>query len=137
MMSYANPGNQYNQYRQQSAMTASPGELTLMLYDGCIKFLKLSILHMEEKDLHKVNENSKKAQAILDELIRTLDLHYPVGEQLLKLYDYILQLVIDSNLSKNAEKAQTAIELISDLRDTWQQAVKIHRQSSLSGVRSL
>lgn len=128
MVAYANAGNQYNQYRQQSAMTASPGELTLMLYDGCIKDLKLSKMYIEEKDYFKSNENSKKAQAILDELIRTLDMQYPISEQLMRLYDFILHLVIDSNIKKDPEPLDSALELLVELRDAWQQAVRLNRQ---------
>ena len=128
MLAYANAGTQYNQYRQQSAMTASPGELTLMLYDGCIKDMKLARMGIEGKDLHMANENSKKAQAILDELMRTLDMQYPLAQQMMRLYDFILNLVVQSNVKKDVEPLDTALELITDMRDTWQQAVRLNRQ---------
>lgn len=134
MVAYANAGNQYNQYRQQSAMTASPGELTLMLYDGCIKDLKLSKMSIEEKDFFKANENSKKAQAILDELIRTLDMQYPISQQLLQLYDFILHLVIDSNIKKDIVPLDSALELLVELRDAWQQAVRLNRQRAANHI---
>ncbi|MDR0310680.1 MAG: flagellar export chaperone FliS [Acidobacteriota bacterium] len=128
LASYANAGTQYNQYRQQSAMTAAPGELTLMLYDGCIKDLKLARMYIEEKDLHLANENSKKAQAILDELMRTLDMQYPIAAQMMNLYEFIFGLVVQSNVKKDVGMIDTALELIIELRDAWQQAIRLNRQ---------
>ena len=135
MLAYANAGNQYAQYRQQSAMTAAPGELTLMLYDGCIKDLKLAKMYIEEKDISLANENSKKAQAILDELMRTLDMQYPIAGQMMRLYEFILQLVVQSNVKKDPGLIDTALELLGEMRDAWQQAVRLNRQSvkSVSG----
>lgn len=128
MVAYSTPGNQYNLYKQQSAMTASPGELTLMLYDGCIKALKLARTYIEEKDFVKSNEASQKAQAIIAELMRTLDTRYEVGKQLLALYDFVLNLIVSSNIKKNAGMVDQALEFVTGLRDTWQQAVRINRQ---------
>ncbi len=128
MVAYANPGSQYNQYKQQSAMTASPGELTLMLYDGCIKYLKLFKMYVQEKDLAKANDSSKKAQAIIDELIRTLDLNYEISDGLLRLYDYIYRRMIDANMKKNLETADECISMLQEIRDTWQQAIRLNRQ---------
>lgn len=135
MIAYANTGSQYNQYRQQSAMTASSGELTLMLYDGCIKDLKLAKMYIEEKDLHRANENSKKAQAILDELMRTLDMRYPISEQLLQIYEFILHLVVESNMKKDTKMLDSAVEMVTELRDTWQQAVRLNRQRTGTAIQ--
>ncbi|MDR0249167.1 MAG: flagellar export chaperone FliS [Oscillospiraceae bacterium] len=121
-------GNPYSQYREQSAATASPGELTLMLYDGCVKNLKLSKLYIGERDYAKANDTSKKAQAIVDELIKTLDLRYDVASQMLSLYDFVLRTIVEGNVQKDAAKIDTAIEFISELRDTWHQAVRLNRQ---------
>ncbi len=128
MVAYSTPGNQYNQYKQQSAMTASPGELTLMLYDGCVKNLKLARTYIEDKDLAKSNEASQKAQAIIAELMRTLDTRYEVGKQLLALYDFLLDLIVRSNVQKSTKLIDQALEFATGLRDTWQQAVRINRQ---------
>ena len=131
MAAYAAPGNQnsqYNQYKQQSAMTASPGELTLMLYDGCIKDLKLARTYISDKEFVKSNDASQKAQAIIAELMRTLDARYEVGKQLLALYDFILDLIVRSNVKKDTGLIDQAMEFISEIRDTWQQAVKLNRR---------
>ncbi|MDR0294056.1 MAG: flagellar export chaperone FliS [Oscillospiraceae bacterium] len=130
MVAYASAGNQY---RQQSAMTASPGELTLMLYDGCIKNLKLAKIHIDAKDYAKANDVLQKAQGILAELIRSLDMHYDLSKQLVGLYNYIIDAVVWANVKKDAAKADEALGFITELRDTWQEAVRINRRQTLSG----
>ena len=127
MVAYSAAGNQY---RQQSAMTASPGELTLMLYDGCIKDLKLGKMHIGAKDYLKSNEVLQKAQAIINELMRSLDMRYELSNQLMQLYDYIINIVVWANVKKDIDKVDEALGLITDLRDTWQQAVRLHRQQT-------
>lgn len=130
MVAYANAGNQY---KQQSAMTASPGELTLMLYDGCIKDLKLARIQIEADDFIKSNESLQKAQAILAELMRSLDMRYDIAKQLMSLYDFILETVVWANVKKDIQKIDEALALVTDIRDTWQQAVRINRQQTSSG----
>jgi flagellar protein FliS len=128
MVAYSAAGNQY---RQQSAMTASPGELTLMLYDGCIKNLKLAKMHIESKSFIKTNEVLQKAQNIICELMRSLDMNYGISKQLMQLYDYIVDILVWANVKKDREKVEEALGLITELRDTWQQAVLIHRRQSV------
>ena len=134
MVAYASAGSQYDQYKRQSAMTASPGELTLMLYDGAIKNLKLFKMYNASKDFIKANEVSQKTQAIIAELMRSLDMRYEVSQQLLRLYDYILSDVVQSNIKKDDAPADTAMDMLTDLRDTWQQATRLNRQQTLGST---
>ena len=127
MLAYSAAGNQY---KQQSAMTASPGELTLMLYDGCIKDLKLAKIHIEAKDYAKTNDVLQKAQAIIAELMRSLDMRYELSKQMMQLYDFIIDTLVWANMKKDTGKVDEALVLVSDLRDTWQQAVRLHRQQT-------
>lgn len=121
---------QYGRYQQQSAMTASPGELTLMLYDGCVKFLKQSRLYLEEHNIEKASNASIRAQNIISELMATLDMQYDISKNLYSLYDFILRLVVQSNIKKDPLLLEDPISMMSELRDTWQQAVKLHRQQT-------
>ena len=109
-------------------MTASPGEVTLMLYDGCVKDLNLSKAYMAENDYIKSNEASQKAQAIVAELMRTLDTRYELGRQLLSLYDFILDTIVRSNIKKDIGLVEQALGFVVELRDTWQQAVRLNRR---------
>ena len=124
------PAAQYGRYQQQSAMTASPGELTLMLYEGCVKFLKQSRLHMEEHHFDKASNSSIRAQDIISELMATLDMSYEISENLYNLYDFILRQIIQSNIKKDVSLLEEPINMMSELRDAWQQAVKLNRQQN-------
>jgi flagellar protein FliS len=128
MVAYSAAGNQY---KQQSAMTASPGELTLMLYDGCIKNLKLAKMHIGSSEFIKTNEVLQKAQNIICELMRSLDMSYGISKQLSQLYHFLIDALVWANVKKDTDKIDEALELISELRDTWQQAVLIHRRQSV------
>lgn len=121
---------QYGRYQQQSAMTASPGELTLMLYDGCIKFLRQAKLYMEERNIEKSSNACIRAQDIIAELMATLDMRYEVSEGLYNLYDFILRGVTQANLKKDAALLDTPISMLTEIRDTWQQAIKANRMQN-------
>ena len=79
----------YDQYLRSKIMTASKAELTLMLYDGAIKFCNMAKLCIEKKDIPGANTNIKKAEAIIEEFLATLDHKYPVAEDFEKVYNYL------------------------------------------------
>ena len=121
---------QYGRYQQQSAMTASPGELTLMLYDGCIKFLKQARMYMEDRNIEKSSNACIRAEDIIAELMATLDMSYEMSENLYNLYDFILRCITQANLRKDPEMLETPISMMTELRDTWQQAIRINRMQN-------
>ena len=115
---------QYSQYQNNSVLTASQAELTLMLYNGAIKFCNIAIEGLETKDIKKSHINIIKAQDIIMELQATLNYKYPIAKEFGILYDYILQLLIDANVEKNEMKLKEAKELITEFRDVWKQIMK-------------
>ncbi len=72
-------GNQSAAYKQQSILTAPPGRLVVMLYDGCLRFLFQSAYAMREGDRRQSQDRMRRAEAIIDELTVTLD-HERGGE---------------------------------------------------------
>ena len=92
--------NPYSKYKEQSVMAATPGELTLMLYDGCIRFLKLSRLNMASSNLQAAHNNLVKASDIITELMNTLDMNYSISGQLLNLYLFIFGEITHANIQK-------------------------------------
>ena len=66
MATYA--GNQTAAYKQQSILTAPPGRLVVMLYDGCLRFLFQSAYAMREGDRAQSQDRMRRAEAIIDEL---------------------------------------------------------------------
>lgn len=111
--------NIYQTYHQDSILTASPVELVVMLYDALIRNLKLAKIHIEAKSTEKAGNSLIKAQDILAELIRCLDLRYPIGKQLLNLYEYMLQQIVDINIKKEAEGIDGIVDMLDDLKDAW------------------
>lgn len=112
------------QYQQNSIMTATPEELTLMLYNGCIKGIRLAKVGLEEKDYEKANLYMCKAQAIIRELRGTLDMKYDISKNLYDLYTYFLDRLIEANVKKESGILDEVEQFVADLRDTWAEAMK-------------
>ena len=105
--------NPYEQYQTNKVMTASPAELTLMLYDGAIKFGNIAIQAMEKKDIEKAHINIIKVQRIIDEFRATLNHKYPVAEDFDRVYKYLQNRLIDVSISKDKEIME---EIVMHLR---------------------
>ena len=125
--------NPYKAYEQNSVTTASPGELTIMLYNGCLKFIakaKQAILnkHYEEK-----NTNIQKSQKIIRELMVTLNMDYDVSKNMMFLYEFINQCLTEANIKNDAGKLEEAEALVTEFRDTWKQVVQLNRQQQYTG----
>jgi len=116
--------NVYQQYQQNSIMTASPEDLTLMLYNGAIKFINLGKLFIEEKNMEKAHYNIIRAQDIISELNITLDMDYEISQNLRKLYTFVLEKLLDANISKDVKHLDEALEIVEGLRDTWKDAMQ-------------
>ena len=119
--------NMANAYQRNAILTASPAELTLMLYDGAIKFANIGILAIEKKDYEKSNTNIKKAQAIITELRVTLDHKYKVWEDFERVYDYIYRRLVEANIKKDIEILEDALKYIREMRDTWKEVMRLNR----------
>ena len=116
-----------NAYQKNAIMTASKAELTLMLYDGAIKFCNIALSGFEKKEYEKINTNLKNAQAIITEFRATLDCKYPVWEDFERVYDYIYRCLIDANIHKDEEKLQEALKYIREMRDTWKEVMRLNK----------
>ncbi len=118
----------YNAYKQNSVTTASPGELTLMLYNGCLKFLVKSKRAIEEKKFEEKNTNILKAQAIIAELMSTLNMDIEISKQMLPLYEYMNRRLIEANTKNDLAILEEVEGLVTEFRDTWKEVLKITRQ---------
>ncbi|MCI1880874.1 MAG: flagellar export chaperone FliS [Sporolactobacillus sp.] len=128
----------YRAYKQNAVLTASPAELTLMLYEGCLKFIKQAQQSMQRHDYADKNEKLQKAQAIITELIVTLDKKQPISKDMNAMYDYIHRRLIEANIKNDQQILTEAEKLVRDFRDTWKEAITIHRkqQTKSSSVRT-
>lgn len=119
--------NAINAYQRNAIMTASPAELTLMLYEGAIKFCNIGIIAIEKNEIEKANTNIKKAQNIISELRATLDRKYPVWEDFERVYDYIYRRLVEGNMQKDPEIIEDALKYIREMRDTWKEVMRLNR----------
>ncbi len=122
------PNNPFNQYKENSIYTASSEELTLMLYNGIIKFVMLAQTAIDNKAIEKIHNNITRAKDIISELQLTLDKNYEVSNNLALLYDYMSRRLVEANVKKDKAILEEVLELVRDLRDTWAQAIKLARQ---------
>lgn len=117
--------NPYNQYKENSVLTASPQELTLMLYNGALKFIHQGKLFIEQKNIQGANEALKRAQDIISELNLTLDMNYEISKNLRALYIYIDEKLLQANIKKDVTYLDEPYAMITELRDTWKEAMKL------------
>lgn len=120
--------NQYAQYQNSKILTASPAELTLMLYEGAIKFCNIAILAIEKKDMEKAHINITKAQRIIEEFRSTLDHKYPVAEDFDRVYVYLLQRLLQANIKKDTEILEEINTHLRSMRDTWKQVMELTKK---------
>lgn len=122
-----NAANTANVYKNQQIMTASPEELTLMLYNGAIRFIAESMQALDRGNLEKANAANQRAQDIVREFMCTLDMQYEISQNYYKLYDYIEYRLMQGNIKKDKSQLEEAKNLLTELRDTWMQAMKLAR----------
>lgn len=114
----------YQVYQTNSVQTASPQELSLMLYNGCLKFIKLARKAFDEKNIEAKNTNLTKAQAIINQFRITLDMDVELSKDLDALYVFIHEQLVKANIQNNLEALQNAEDMVLELRDTWKQMMK-------------
>lgn len=117
--------NAYAQYNNSKILTAAPGELTLMLYDGAIKFCNMAILAVEQKDIPRAHTNICKVQRIIDYLRDTLDMKYEVSLEFEKMYVYILGRLLEANVHKDVEILDEILTHLRAIRDNWREVMKV------------
>ncbi|MBM6997268.1 flagellar export chaperone FliS [Paenibacillus sp. DXFW5] len=115
----------YDKYKQTQTQTANSSKLLLMLYEGAIRFLKLGIEGIDNRDIEKANNNLIKTQAIINELIASLNYDYPIANDLLKIYEYMLHKLIQANIHKDKTHAMEVYEYLIELKDTWTEASRL------------
>lgn len=112
-------------YQDSKILTASPAELTLMLYEGAIKFCNIAMMAIEKNNYEKANLNIKKAERIIIEFRAALEFKYPVANHFDLVYDYIYRRLIDANVSKDAGILEEALGYIREMRDTWKEVMRL------------
>lgn len=120
--------NAYAQYNNNKVLTASPAELTLMLYEGAIKFCNIAETAVEQKDIQKAHANIIKVQHIIDYLRQTLDMKYPVAQDFERIYVYLSERLVAANMKKDKAILEEVNEHLHSVRDTWKEIMRINRE---------
>ena len=118
------PANGYEAYAKNKITMASPAELTLMLYDGAIKFCNIAVVAIENKDYAKANTNIQKAERIIGEFQATLDFKYEVAKDFDNVYKYLMQRLIQANVKKDTEILEEVLKHLRPMRDTWKEVME-------------
>ena len=124
----------YNAYKQNSVTTASPGELTLMLYNGCLKFLEKAKVAIVEKNIEERNHYIQRAQAIISEFMSTLNTDIEISNQMMPLYEYMNRRLTEANIKNDIAIVEEVEGLVTEFRDTWKEVIKITRQQQYSNT---
>lgn len=115
----------YSQYNNSKILTASPAELTLMLYDGAIKSCNIAIMAIEKNDVMKAHTYIVKTENIIEEFQATLNHKYPVAKDFDNVYKYIYNRLIEANVKKDKDILEEVLVHLRTLRDTWKEVMKI------------
>lgn len=118
----------YAQYNNSKILTASPAELTLMLYEGAIKFCNIAIVAIDQKDVEKAHNNIVKTERIIDYFRQTLDMNYEVAQDFERVYSYIGQRLTQANIKKDREILEEVNQHLRAMRDTWKQVMEANKQ---------
>ena len=119
-----------NQYQSTQVQTASPEQILIMLYDGAIRFSRQATEFMLAGQMTAKAEKISRVIAIVSELANTLDheIGGEIAEELDALYNFMIRELTQANLQNDADKLTVVENLLSDLRETWMQAIEINRQ---------
>ena len=115
---------QYQAYKNNAVNTASGGQLTLMLYNGCIKFINQAIKDINEKNYEGKNTHIQRAQDIIQELMITLDREVDISKQMLPLYEFTFHQLQEGNIKNDVKHLEEALEFVTTFRDTWKEVIK-------------
>lgn len=122
-------GNPYAQYNQNKILTASPAELTLMLYEGAIKFCNIAIMGVEQNDIMKAHNNIMKVQKIIEEFQITLNFKYEIANDFNNVYNYLIKRLREANMTKDKEILEEVNEHLHTMRDTWKEVMRLNHKA--------
>ena len=118
----------YAAYANNKIMTASPAELTLMLYEGGIKFCNKAIMAIERNNIQEAHDNITKAELVIEEFQSTLNHNYAVAKDFDAVYSYMYKRLIEANLKKDKEILEEVLKHFRTMRDTWKEVMRLNKE---------
>ncbi|MDR3541392.1 MAG: flagellar export chaperone FliS [Desulfosporosinus sp.] len=122
-----------NAYKNQQIMTASPAQLTLLLYNGALRFLAESISAMEQGKIEKSHNANLRVQAIVSEFVITLDMSYEISKGYAQLYEYTEYCLIQGNIKQDLKFMHQAKQVLEELREAWVGAMRQTQEARAVG----
>ena len=116
------------EYNRNKILTASPAELTLMLYEGAIKFCNIAIVGIEQGNIQKAHDNIMKTQKIVEEFQITLDRKYEVAKDFDAVYNYLIMRLREANMEKDAAILEEVLKHLRTMRDAWKEVMQVARR---------
>jgi flagellar secretion chaperone FliS len=125
-------------YRESAILTAPPERLVVMLYDGARRFLRQAAAAMREHDVPTAHDRLRRAEAILDHLLATLDMSQgEVAERLEAIYVFCRRLLAEGRMKQDPAVPEKVSELLGELRDAWAQITQAPQAgASLEAARA-
>ena len=117
----------YAAYANSKVATASPAELTLMLYDGAIKFCNLAIGAIQDNNIVKTHTNIMKVENIIAEFRGTLNHKYETAKDFEEVYVYLERRLKEANVKKDAEILEEVLKHLRTMRDTWKEVMRLSK----------
>ena len=117
----------YQQYQKNNILTASQGELVLMLYNGAIKFCTIAIEATCANEIEKSHMYNIRVQEIITELQATLDTKYEIAKQMDAMYEFIRELLQEANIKKDVSQIEVAKQFLIEFRDMWKEVIRLNK----------
>ena len=108
-----------------------------MLYNGCLKFLVRAKQAIEQKDIQEKNNAIQRSQAIIAELMSTLNMDMDISKQMLPLYEYMNRRLVEANINNDVAIIEEVEGLVTEFRDTWKEVLKITRQQQFGDAQQV
>ena len=117
--------NGYQQYKEQSVMTMTPGEMLLLLYDELLKRLMRAELALDKEDYDLFGQSILRCREIVQYLKDTLNYEYTISQELRQMYDFFLYELSRIEAGRKKEVIAELKPLVKDLREAFQDAGKV------------
>jgi flagellar protein FliS len=128
---YMMASNPYKTYKDQDLDTSNPREIVGKLFGAASVSLRRAVLEINNKHIEKANECILKAENIIEVLDKSLDMEFPISAQMHDLYDYMIRRMIEANVKKDIGILIEIAGLISELRETWEEAFSLSVKNRL------
>lgn len=114
----------YQQYKQQSVNSMTPGELLLLLYDELVKRATMASIALDKEDYPTFEAAVDRCSDIINYLDETLDRQYPISHDLSRLYEYFTYQLGRIKIGRNRKELEQLRPMLSELRDAFHTAEK-------------